>query len=53
MLVGAPQDLIVVRVRDVDDRIDWEVDHGNYCKAVEIAMKNRHVLKRHVVSSSS
>lgn len=53
MLIGAPQDLVIVRVRDVDDRIAWVLKQGDTLTAVELALQNRHLLRRHLVRHHS
>lgn len=53
MLIGAPQDLVVVRVRDVDDRIAWVLKRGDSLTAVELALQNRHLLRRHLVRTTT
>lgn len=44
MLVAAPRDLLVARVRTVDDRILWELRRGNLAAAIQLALLNRHLL---------
>jgi hypothetical protein len=44
MLVAAPRDLLVARVRTVDDRILWELKRGDLGAAIQLALLNRHLL---------
>ena len=44
MLVAAPRDLLVARVRTVDDRILWELRRGDLAAAIQLALLNRHLL---------
>jgi hypothetical protein len=44
MLVAAPRDLLVARVRTVDDRILWELKRGDLEAAIQLALLNRHLL---------
>ncbi len=44
MLVAAPRDLLVARVRTVDDRILWELRRGDLGAAIQLALLNRHLL---------
>ena len=55
MLIGAPRDLVVARVRDVDDRIAWVLNRGDSLTAVELALQHPQVGEsfRHYLKSLS
>ncbi|GAB5034467.1 vacuolar protein sorting 41 [Nannochloropsis oceanica] len=44
MLMAAPEDLIVARVRNVEDWILFVLQHGALGAAIELALLNRHLL---------
>lgn len=44
MLIAAPEDIMVARVRNVDDRILWVLKKGAFGAAIELALLNRHLL---------
>ena len=50
MLIAAPEDLMVARVRTVDDRILWVLKKGALGPAIELALLNRHLLTQQRVS---
>eukprot|EP00752_Nemacystus_decipiens_P006159 g5557.t1 len=45
--VMAPGDLIVARVRDIDDKVSWALGKGDFSGAVAVAMEQRHLLRQH------
>ncbi|CAN0403439.1 unnamed protein product [Ectocarpus fasciculatus] len=45
--VMSPEDLIVARVRDIDDKVSWALGRGDFSGAVAIALEQRHLLRRH------
>lgn len=44
MLIAGPEDLLVARVRGVEDRILWVLQKGAMGAAIELALLNRHLL---------
>eukprot|EP00611_Tribonema_gayanum_P004693 TRINITY_DN138_c1_g1_i3.p1 TRINITY_DN138_c1_g1~~TRINITY_DN138_c1_g1_i3.p1 ORF type:complete len:911 (+),score=347.05 TRINITY_DN138_c1_g1_i3:45-2777(+) len=47
LFIAAPQDLVVARVRDVDDSVAWALQRGDAGAAVRVALRNRHSLRTH------
>jgi hypothetical protein len=41
------QDLVVARVRDVDDSVAWALQRGDIRGALTVALRNRHSLRTH------
>jgi hypothetical protein len=41
------QDLVVARVRDVDDSVAWALQRGDTRGALTVALRNRHSLRTH------
>lgn len=53
MLIAAPEDLMIARVRDVEDRILWVLKKGTFGPAIELALLNRHLLTQQRVRRNS
>lgn len=51
--MAAPEDLVVARVRDVEDVIGWEIRRGHFHAAIDLAVQSKQTLSPQKVSSSS
>ena len=47
--VMCPSDVVMGKPRDIDDNIDWLLDHEDYSKALMLAESNVRSLERHTV----
>lgn len=45
-----PKDVVICRLRDVDDRVQWAVSRKQYSKALEVAMKDPASLRKHTMA---
>lgn len=49
LLVAGPEDLVVARVRDVEDAIAWDIRRGHYQAAIDRALQCRTSIAPHKV----
>ncbi|CAM9864754.1 unnamed protein product, partial [Phaeothamnion confervicola] len=47
VFLASPHDIVLARVRDVDDQIEWSLQHGDVWDALQLALANRNVLRLH------
>lgn len=45
-----PKDVVICRLRDVDDRVQWAVSRKQYSKALEVALKDPASLRKHTLA---